>query len=125
MRVKLETDRIKASLEPATGWMLVQGLGLLPPAVEQLASRFYAGKASLVLSNVIGPRRPLFIAGKEIEELTFWEPESGGLGVGISIFSYAGQVSIGVISDRNVVARPDEIADAALAAFHELSHVTV
>jgi len=124
MRVKLETDRIKASLEPAAGWVLVQGLGLLPPTVELAASRFYAGKASLVLSNVIGPRRRLFIAGTEIEEMTFWEPESGGLGVGVSIFSYAGQVAIGVISDRNVVARPAEIADAALAALHELTHVT-
>jgi diacylglycerol O-acyltransferase / wax synthase len=124
MRVKLETDRIKASLEPAAGWVLVQGLGLLPPSVEQVASRFYAGKASLVLSNVIGPPRPFFIAGTRVEEMTFWEPESGGLGVGVSIFSYAGQVAIGVISDRNVVARPVEIADASLAAFHELRHVT-
>src|SRR5579864_8188585 len=106
MRLKTEMDRIKASLEPAAGWLLVQGLGFLPKDLEQMASRFYAAKASLVLTNVMGPAQPVYSAGTRIRQMTFWEPESGGLGVGVSIYSYAGSLTIGAVTDRNIVAEP-------------------
>jgi len=89
MRVKIEMDRIKASSEPAVGWLLVQGLGLLPARLEHATSAFYAGKASLVLTNVIGPDKAIYMAGSRVRQMTFWEPESGGLGLGLSIYSYA------------------------------------
>ncbi|HEX9095569.1 MAG TPA: wax ester/triacylglycerol synthase family O-acyltransferase [Candidatus Dormibacteraeota bacterium] len=121
MRVKIEMDRIKASKEPVVGWLLVQGLGLLPAPLEHIASAFYADKASLVLTNVIGPARRIYLAGSPIEQMTFWEPESGGLGLGISIYSYAGQVTIGVVSDRNLVAEPHEITEGVEKEFAELA----
>jgi len=121
MRVKIEMDRIKGSLEPIVGWLLVQGLGLLPAELERLASSFYAGKASLVLSNVIGPPRRIFVAGAPVRQMTFWEPESGGLGIGISIYSYAGEITVGVVSDRNLVAEPGQITAAVMRAFADLS----
>lgn len=122
MRVKLEMDRIKRSTEPAVGWLLVQGLGFLPPQLELLASSFYAAKASVVLTNVIGPREPVFIAGSPIRQMTFWEPESGGLGVGLSIYSYAGQITVGAISDRSLVRDPRAITTGTTADFAELAH---
>jgi hypothetical protein len=121
MRVKIEMDRIKASQEPLVGWLLVQGLGLLPAELERLASSFYAGKASLVLTNVIGPRRPIYMAGTPVRQMTFWEPESGGLGIGISIYSYAGEITVGVVSDRNLVSDPGQITAAVMRAFADLS----
>jgi diacylglycerol O-acyltransferase / wax synthase len=121
MRVKIEMDRIKGSLEPAVGWLLVQGLGLLPPRLEQSVSSFYADKASVVLTNVVGPERPLYLAGTPIRQMTFWEPESGGLGVGLSIFSYAGQVTLGAVADGNLSPHPREITEGAVEAFEELA----
>ncbi|HSP08977.1 MAG TPA: wax ester/triacylglycerol synthase family O-acyltransferase [Candidatus Dormibacteraeota bacterium] len=121
MRVKIEMDRIKGSQEPLVGWLLVQGLGLLPTQLERLASSFYADKASLVLTNVIGPRRPIFMAGTPVRQMTFWEPESGGLGIGISIYSYAGEITVGVVSDRNLVAEPGQITEAVMRALAALS----
>jgi hypothetical protein len=121
MRVKIEMDRIKGSLEPLVGWLLVQGLGLLPAELERLASSFYADKASLVLTNVVGPRRPIFVAGAPVRQMTFWEPESGGLGIGISIYSYAGEITVGVVSDRNLVSEPGQVTAAVMRAFADLS----
>ncbi len=120
MRVKIEMDRIKASLEPGAGWVLVQGLGFLPAPLEHVVSGFYAAKASLVLTNVIGPRRRLYLAGSRIRQMTFWEPESGGLGVGVSIYSYAGDLTVGVISDSNLIARPQHLAGDVARSFFEL-----
>jgi len=121
MRVKTEMDRIKSSLEPAAGWLLVQGLGFLPKDLEQLASRFYAAKASLVLTNVIGPPAPVYSAGIRIRQMTFWEPESGGLGVGVSVYSYAGALTIGAVSDRNILADPSVLTSDFAAAFEALA----
>jgi diacylglycerol O-acyltransferase / wax synthase len=120
MRVKIEMDRIKASSEPAVGWLLVQGLGLLPPRLEHATSAFYADKASLVLTNVIGPGEPIYMAGSRIRQMTFWEPESGGLGLGVSIYSYAGEITVGAVSDRDLVASPQEITDGVGTEFSAL-----
>jgi diacylglycerol O-acyltransferase / wax synthase len=120
MRVKLEMDRIKASFEPAAGWLLVQALGFLPAPLERAMSGFYADKATIVLTNVIGPRNQLYLAGTPLRQMTFWEPQSGGLGIGISIYSYAGQVTVAVGSDRNLIARPDLVTEKVMRAFAEL-----
>ncbi len=121
MRVKIEMDRIKASPEAWVDWLLVQALGLLPAELERLMSSFYASKASLVLTNVIGPTHPIYMAGSPVRQMTFWEPESGGLGIGISIYSYADEVTVGVVSDRNLVSEPAQITAALTQAFAELS----
>ena len=120
MRVKIEMDRIKASVEARVGWVLLAGMGLLPAALERPAAGFFADKATLVLTNVAGPRRRLYLAGAPIRSQTFWEPESGGLSLGVSIFSYAGEVILGVVSDDRSVSRPSELTTAFERAFAEL-----
>jgi len=121
MRVKIEMDRIKASLEAQVGWALVAGLGMLPAALERPAAGFFGDKATLVLTNVIGPRRRLHLAGSPIRMQTFWEPESGGLSLGVSIFSYAGEVVLGVVSDERSVPRPAALVAAFERAFADLA----
>ena len=120
MKVKIEMDRIKTSMETWAGWVLVRGLGFLPAALEHLASGFYADKASLVLTNVIGPKRRIYMAGRRIEQMAFWVPESGGLGLGMSIYSYAGQVTVGLIADRKLVAEPRRITAGVERSFEQL-----
>jgi WS/DGAT/MGAT family acyltransferase len=120
MRVRIEMDRIKASLEAQVGWALVAGLGFLPARLERRAGGFFAGKATLVLTNVIGPRTRRYLAGSRIRTQTFWEPESGGLTLGVSIFSYAGQVVLGVVADERSVPCPRELVTAFERAFAEL-----
>ena len=120
MKVKIEMDRIKASMETWAGWVLVRGLGFLPAALEHRASGFYADKASLILTNVIGPPKRIYMAGRRIEQMAFWVPESGGLGVGMSIYSYAGQVTVGLIADRKLVAEPQRITAGVERAFEQL-----
>jgi diacylglycerol O-acyltransferase / wax synthase len=41
-----------------------------------------------------------------------WAPAAGSVAMSFSIFSYAGEVTIGVMADRNLVPEPGEIVDA-------------
>ena len=69
----------------------------------------FANKTTGVMSNVPGPRIPLFFAGKEIKDIMFWVPRIGGLGLGISIISYNGKVSLGICTDSGLVSDPKSI----------------
>ena len=48
----------------------------------------------------------------------FWVPQSGHLGLGVSILSYAGHVTVGIASDAGLVPDPEALVaalDAELA----------
>ena len=49
----------------------------------------------------------LFLAGASIASMMFWVPQSGDIGIGVSILSYDGAVQFGVISDRHLCPDPD------------------
>jgi hypothetical protein len=62
-----------------------------------------------VATNVPGPPQPLYLAGGRIGRMIFWVPQSGDIGLGISILSYAGQVQFGLIADALRVPDPDAV----------------
>ena len=61
------------------------------------------------MTNVPGPQHPLYFAGQRIAELDFWVPQSGGIGMGVSILSYDGRIQFGVITDEGLVPDPERI----------------
>jgi len=71
--------------------------------------RFFGTKASLVLTNVPGPREHLSLAGSRVADLMFWVPQAGDLGLGVSIMSYAGNVGVGVMTDAGVIPDPETL----------------
>ena len=50
----------------------------------------------------------------------FWVPQSGRLGMGVSILSYAGHVRLGLITDEGLVPDPETIIAGFHAEFDEL-----
>jgi hypothetical protein len=64
---------------------------------------------------VPGPKEVLYLAGKPIQDIFFWVPQAGRVGIGISICSYAGRVRLGVGTDTGLVPDPENI----VAGFHE------
>ncbi|MFY0584301.1 WS/DGAT domain-containing protein [Cystobacter fuscus] len=63
-------------------------------------------KSSLVLTHVPGPRRPVYLAGARLSGMAFWVPMAGRLGLGLSLFRYAGDVTLGVAVDAGLVPEP-------------------
>ena len=88
--------------------------------VEQLGLRFFGSKATAVLTNVPGPREPLYLAGRRIDKVMFWVPQSGHLGLGISILSFAGGVMLGIATDAGLVPDPERIVESFEVEFEAL-----
>jgi WS/DGAT/MGAT family acyltransferase len=110
MEVKKRMDDLKSSPEAVVGYALLEAMGMTPTEIEGLAVEFFASKSTLVLTNVPGPREKLYLAGSQVERIMFWVPQSGRLGMGISIFSYAGAVSVGIMTDHGLVPDPAAVA---------------
>lgn len=102
--------QLKGSYQPVLTLGLMAALGRLPAAAQSAAIDLLSTKASAVATNVPGPQEPLYLAGGRIGRLIFWVPQSGDIGLGISILSYAGQVQFGLIADAARVPDPDEVA---------------
>jgi diacylglycerol O-acyltransferase / wax synthase len=111
---------LKGSYQPVLTLGLMAALGRLPAAVESAAIDLLSTKASAVATNVPGPLEPLYLAGGRIGRLIFWVPQSGDIGLGISILSYAGQVQFGLIADAARVPDPDAVAARFRAEFESL-----
>ena len=50
----------------------------------------------------------------------FWVPQSGGIGIGVSILSYAGKINFGLVTDTHRVPEPDVIAKRFVIEFESL-----
>jgi len=121
--LKRRMDQLKRSPEPALTHALLSAVGLTPVQVERLVIEVFGAKASLITTNVPGPRRPLFLAGAPVDRVLFWVPQSGGVSLGVSLFSYAGQVVWGVSADRDRVPDPGRVVVLLRQAFEELEGV--
>jgi diacylglycerol O-acyltransferase / wax synthase len=74
------------------------------------------------VTNVRGPSERVTLAGAPVDGVLFWVPQTGSVGLGVSILSYAGTVTVGIAADRNVVGEPSEPADAMEAAVADLEN---
>ncbi|AFE03862.1 hypothetical protein COCOR_01083 [Corallococcus coralloides DSM 2259] len=108
-------EHLKRSPEAVVTSGVLELLGRTPAALERAVVDVMGTKASLVATNVPGPRQPVSLAGSRLRGLTFWVPQAGHVGLGVSLFSYSGQVTVGVASDASRVPDPGAI----VAAFQE------
>jgi WS/DGAT/MGAT family acyltransferase len=118
--VHYDMERLKHSSQALVALWLLTALGMVPGVVEDRAIELFTSKASVVVSNVPGPRTPLYLAGARIEEQFFWVPQAGHIGVGISLLTYDGHVHFGVVADRNLIPAPREVARRFPEEFEQL-----
>lgn len=123
-QAKQRMDAIKHSPEAPVFLNMLAFFGQTPKAVEDLASDLFASKSTLVLTNVRGPRQPLYLAGNRIEQLLFFVPHPVSLGLGFSLLSYNGAVLLGVIGDAAVLNDPTAISERFAAEVATLQQAT-
>jgi WS/DGAT/MGAT family acyltransferase len=116
---------LKGSAQALVTLGLLAAVGSLPAAFEGPAVALFTAKASLVASNVPGPREQLRLGGVPISQMLFWVPQAGSIGTGISMLTYNGQVQFGVISDRHLIADPSQLVQIIEAEFERLVYVVL
>lgn len=123
--VRRRMSALKGSTQPllAFGLLAVAGL-LIKPAQDAMLSLF-GRKTTAVMTNVPGPREKLKFLGSTLEQTMFWVPQSGDIGLGVSILSYGGGVQFGVITDTTLCPEPQKIIDEFEPEFARLSLVTL
>ena len=117
--------RVKGSAQAASTFAILAVVGALPSWAHRLAVRILGAKSSAIVTNVPGPTRPVFLAGSRLVRLTFWVPQAGSVGLGVSILSYAGDVTIGIAADRNLVPDPSRLVAAAEDELGDLARRTL
>jgi diacylglycerol O-acyltransferase / wax synthase len=124
-RTKAHMDALKRSPEAVAIMALFNLFGRGPKMIEDFAVDLFSSKASLVMTNVAGPREALYLAGAPIDRILFLVPHPGKqLGMGVSIFSYNGFASLAVITDRRLVPDPEAITGRFSRQFAQLLQQT-
>lgn len=123
--VRARMNELKGSLQPllAFGVLSLAGL-LIKPAQDALLSLF-GRKTTAVMTNVPGPAKKLQVCGSTLEQTMFWVPQTGTVGLGVSVLSYGGGVQFGVIADTALCPEPQAIIDGFTPAFNQLLAVTL
>jgi hypothetical protein len=116
---------LKGSYQPVIALGLLHVVGHGPKVLQDQVTALLAQNASAVMTNVPGPQHPIYFAGRRIVELDFWVPQSGGIGLGVSILSYDGHIQFGLISDAGLVPDPDRIVARFADEFDKLMWLTL
>ena len=87
-RVAQCMNDLKNSRQAIVAFGLLAALGMAPAAVQGVALELFSRKATAVATNVPGPQQPLYLGGCTMREMMFWVPQTGSIGIGISIMSY-------------------------------------
>ena len=107
----------------ALGILAAMGAG--PQVLQEQLLAMLAKNATAVMTNVPGPQQPLYFAGAKIDRLMFWVPQSGNIGMGVSIITYAGDVQFGVITDRGLCPDPERVIERFAPEFEKLVLATL
>ncbi len=123
--VRRRMAALKGSYQPLLAFSLLAVAGLLIKPAQDVMLNLFAKKTTAVMTNVPGPREKLKFCGSTLEQSMFWVPQSGDVGLGVSILSYGGGVQFGVITDSTLCPEPQRIIDEFVPEFAKLSIVTL
>jgi diacylglycerol O-acyltransferase len=123
--VRRRMQGLKGSMQPLLAFGLLAVAGMLVKPLQDAMLGLFSKKTTAVMTNVPGPREKLKLCGSTVEEDLVWVPQSGTVGLGVSILSYGGGVQFGVVSDATLCPDPQNIIDKFEPEFARLSTVTL
>ena len=124
-RLRIVSDAMKGlkeSKQAVGAETLTRLQDFAPPTILAQASRlnFSTRAYNLLVTNVPGPQFPLYLIGRELEELApipFLAPDRA---LAVAIVSYNGNVDIGLMGDYDAMSDLDDFGQDIEAAVEEL-----
>jgi diacylglycerol O-acyltransferase len=124
-----KTRGAKADHQAIGADMLQSWAEFAAPSTFHLAARFYTRLRladhhrpifNLVISNVPGPRFPLYIAGSKLDAVYPLGPLAEGSGLNITVMSYRDAVDFGLAGAAHLMPDLRDLASAIMPAYEEL-----
>jgi diacylglycerol O-acyltransferase len=117
-RVHEQTSAFKQDARPAGTEMLLGALGMLPAMLKDAAARAAASPRvyNLTVSNVPGPRFPVYMLGAELAEVHPVVPIPEGHALSIGIFTYRDSAFFGLYADPEALPDVERLPAALNAA---------
>ena len=116
---------LRKSRQAVATFGALAAVGMAPAAVQGMALEMFSRKASAVATNVPGPQMPLYLGGSKIRDLMFWVPQTGSIGIGISIISYNGEVHFGLMADAKLMPDPDSVIRRFRPEFEKMLYLAL
>jgi WS/DGAT/MGAT family acyltransferase len=112
--------------------LLTDATSFIPPAVAARAARMTVEVLSrtrpplnVVISNVPGPRDPLYLAGAQLQANYPVSVVVDGVGLNMTVMSYRDHMDFGIVADREQVDDVWPLMDSAAAALDEFESVVL
>ncbi|RMF18084.1 MAG: wax ester/triacylglycerol synthase family O-acyltransferase [Candidatus Dadabacteria bacterium] len=126
--INKETLRAKEELDAIGADLLAEWAEVVSPHAFNLGVRLYSSTAmsenvlahNVIISNVPGPRFPLYLAGAQIEAIYPIGPIFAGCGLNITLFSYRDNIDFGFFTDPDLCPDIWDLADEVQTAFADL-----
>ncbi|HET8977502.1 MAG TPA: wax ester/triacylglycerol synthase family O-acyltransferase [Solirubrobacteraceae bacterium] len=120
--IRTAMDGLKESKQAVGAATLAAVNSLAPPTILAQASRlnFSTRLFNLIVTNIPGPQMPLYVLGRELEDLfpVAFLPEDHALA--IAIMSYNGGLDYGLLGDFDAMPDIEVVADGIESALAEL-----
>ncbi len=120
--IRREMDGLKESKQAVGAATLAAVNNLAPPTILAQASRlnFSTRLFNLIVTNIPGPQLPLYVLGRQLQDLfpVAFLPEDHALAV--AIMSYNGGLDYGLLGDFDAMPDIGVVADGIEAALAEL-----
>ncbi|MGO9957309.1 MAG: wax ester/triacylglycerol synthase family O-acyltransferase [Solirubrobacteraceae bacterium] len=109
VEVHRRMHEIKQGRDGPVSYGLLSVSGMTPEPVERRIIDLFTAKSTAVMTNVPGPKEPVYMAGTPVRTVLVWAPSSGHIGMSVSIYSYRGEVTVGLMVDAALIPDPDHI----------------
>ena len=113
---------IKQGRDGPMSYALLSAMGLTPEPVERRIVDLFTGKGTAIVTNVPGPSEPVYLAGTPVRTVLVWAPTSGHIGMSVSIFSYRGEVTVGLMVDAALIPDPHHVVTQLELELEALAH---
>ena len=125
--ISAQTEELKASKQALAGELMSEAAEWSGPGMLSLSARMmnYGSPFNSVITNVPGPRTPLYLLESRLLEIHPHVPILGQLGLGIALFSYDGTLSWGFTADWDLLPDLHDLPMAVEASFAELEQAAL
>jgi len=121
---KRRMDRIKHGHEAAVAFRFQEAIAGLSHDLYEASVELFTNRTVGTLTNVPGPPMPVYLAGSLVDGMVGWAPICGDQPMSFTIYSYDGEVTVGIACDATLVPDHEQIVDGFAAAFGRLVEAT-